>query len=226
MKYPSEILPSIDRKHIDCDISEYFLIRSTSTKIKSELVNEETGEVVQSAICSPREHIIDLSTSLWGIFNLQHNEVDLTREGKAIYAHYCEPDLSVQPPNYEEHFIFNDTKGCLVVLINSISNYSVEYYFGDSPEIKRTAICKVIHTPTKWNFWHYSIRWYLPEHQNYLDELKDDKLRNKIIKRLSGEARAVLARNFAISVPESTEIKDSCYMKNTQDPVMRNEPII
>ena len=101
MKYPTEILPSIHRKLISCDIQSHFLIRSTLTSLEADLIDEATGDIKQTAICSPKEQITDLSTSLFGVFTVEHNKIELTNGSKKKLSAYCEPDCIVEVPIYE-----------------------------------------------------------------------------------------------------------------------------
>lgn len=213
MNYPIEILPSINKKIISCDISSHFLIRSTPTNTITKLRDEITGEVSQQAICSPRENIIDLSTSLLGVFDFSHNLLELTPEGRSKYSHYCDPDINVTAPIYNLDFQINSAKGFFVILIEKIAKISVCYTIGEYPIIKSNAICSVVHTPTLWNYWHYSIKWFLQDYNCYLDAIKDEKLKRKIAKRLSGEARALIARFASVNQPNYQELSKSCYLK-------------
>ncbi len=213
MVYPTEILPNIKRKLISCDVRSYFLIRSTPTSIEQELINETTGEIKQSSICSPTEHIIDLSTSLLGVFKLDHNKIELTKESKKKFGAYCAPDCVVEAPIHKIDFYIEEKKGFWTILIEKILNESVSYTFGERPDEIFTAICSIVHTPTYWNFWHYSIKWYLNEHSCFLDDIQDDKLKKKITKRLSGEARAMIAKFAKIIEPNIQELLADCYMK-------------
>lgn len=214
MNYPIEILPNIERKLISCDVSNYYLIRSTKTNVPSELLDEITGEVKQGAICTPREHVIDLSTSILGVFNFDHNLIQLTEDGNSKYAHYCQPDINVDPPSHGVDFVIDNNKGFLILLINNICNQQpVEYTLGDFPSKIFTATCRVVHTPARWNYWHYSIKWHLDDYGCYVDDLEDIKLMSRIKKRLSGHARAMLARFATITQPPFNELPPYCYTK-------------
>lgn len=213
MNYPIEILPNKSRKLISCDVQSHFLIRSTPTSMVSDLIDETTGDIKQNTICSPTEHITDLSTSLFGVFNVEHNKIELIRESKKKFGAYCSPDSDAVIPIFEIDFIINENRGFWSILIKQIHNESVTYTIGDRPNDKYTAICKVIHTPALWNFWHFSIKWYLNDHNCFLNEIQDEKLRKKIAKRLSGEARAMVAKFAKIVEPNFQELITECYTK-------------
>lgn len=213
MHYPIEILPDTNRKLISCDISEHYLIRSTASKEVSDLWDSETEEILQNAICHPTDNITDLSSSLLGIFILKHNLISLTKEGKDKYGIYCNPDQKVIPPLFDVDFYINENKGCWFVLIGKINYLKIQYYFGDLPNKTFEAICTVIHSPALWNYWHFSIRWFLPDRDCYLEDIVDVKLKRKITKRLSTEARALIAKYAFIIEPQYLPLSPECYEK-------------
>jgi hypothetical protein len=213
MNYPIEILPNTKRKLISCDIHSHFLIRSTPTSVASDLVDEVTGDIKQKTICSPAENITDLSTSLLGVFTVGHNKIELTKESRAKLGAYCAPDAEVDVPIYEIDFYIDESKGFWTIHIEKVFKESVTYTFGDKPGVIFTAICSIVHTPTFWNYWHFSIKWYLNDYNCYMDQIQDDKLKRKISKRLSGEARALIAKFAKIIEPDYQELLADCYTK-------------
>ena len=213
MNYPTEILPNNNRKLISCDIQSHFLIRSTPTSVVADLIDEVTGDIRQTTICSPAENIIDLSTSLLGVFTRGHNKIELTKESRKNLGTYCAPDVEVEVPIYEIDFYIDENKGFWTILIEKVFKEAVTYTFGDKPGEIFTAICSIVHTPTFWNYWHFSIKWYLNGYNCYLDEIQDDKLKKKISRRLSGEARAMLAKFAKIIEPDYQELLADCYTK-------------
>jgi hypothetical protein len=58
-----------------------------------------------------------------------------------------------------------------------------------------------------------SIKWYLNDYGCLLDEIQDDKLKKKIGKRLSGDARAMIAKFAKIKEPNSQKLLETCYTK-------------
>ena len=213
MIYPIEILPNINRKLISCDVNECFLLRSTPTSVVADLIDEETGDVKQTTICFPTENITDLSTSLLGVFNLAHIKITLTKEKSKELGDYCAPDFDAKPPVFGRDYYIDENKGFWTILIQKIINEPVTYFFGDKPEEIYTAICCIVHTPTFWNYWHFSIKWSLNEYSCYLNDIQDEKLKIKISKRLSGNARAMIAKFAKITEPDFHELPFMCYNK-------------
>lgn len=213
MNYPIEILPNNKRKLISGNIQSFYLIRSTPTDVALDLIDENTGELKQKTICSPAENIVDLSTSLFGVFELKHNKIELTPDSKNELGAPCEPDCEVRIPSYNVDFYFCNKKGFWSIHIDKIYKQRVSYTFGDLPGKTFFAVCSIIHSPAKWNYWHFSINWFLEDYSCFLNEIQDDKLKKKISKRLSTPARALFAKFSSLSAPPLVEISKSRYEK-------------
>lgn len=210
MKFPHELLPNKNNKFISCDLSKHFLIRYTETSVVSEIWDEDLQQINQAFVCSPRSHITDLSTSLLGIFKQNHITIELTSSGKGAYSKYCAPDLFIDPPVYKQHFLINDARGFWVIMIEKIDGQIAEY-INPETHVRISVVCKVIHTPMMWNFWHFSIRWQLDTGE-MLHEL-EDKQRKKLERKLAGESRALIAKYAVIKMPNYSILDSECYLK-------------
>ena len=208
MNYPTNLLPNPAYKKIDCDLSEYHLVRYTDTIDKSEIVEPSTGLIKAKYISYPSENISDLSINLLGIFQHEHLEIELTEKGKEFYMVYCEPDIKVEPPLYEEDFELNNNRGCWHLIIGEIQDTPVEYKIEQE---NFNAICKVIHTPMNWNYWHFSIRWLLEDNEYWIRQDKRGKKTWK--KRLAHDARSHLQRFASIEIPKFKTIERGNYIK-------------
>ena len=206
MNFPSKILPNSSYKYINCDLSDHYLIRSTKAGNISEILDPITGFIKQEHICSPTHQVADLSTSLLGIFEISHIQIQLTSNGKTEYNHYCEPNIDVEVPIYQDHFEIDSDKFYWVVLIRNLNNVLVDYTKSNLPF---TAECVVMHTPMKWNYWHFSIRWQTDE--GFAHSLSD-KERKKLLGRLGQEARSHIAMFATIKEPNYFELDPSEYM--------------
>lgn len=207
-KYPIELLPNENYKLIRDGIVGFYLIRTTNTK--ENLLND-SNEIQQEYICSPREHIQDLSTSLLSIFEPEHSYIELTSIGKEKYSNgYCKPDCKVAIPEFIEDYTINIKNGYWFVLIDKIEGQVANYLHSNPPLNAKCCIC---HTPTKWNFWHFSIRWKF-EDGKFWDELPDDeKNKDRLKKRLATEARAIIAKFAQIPEPDYFELDSKFYQK-------------
>lgn len=151
MKYPFEILPQPRYKKIINDLSGHFLVRYTDRPAKS------VGIVAMDEVASPRKNIRDLSTSLIGVFKYHYHKIRLTEEGKEKYGDYCQPDAFSGVPQYLADFNLKEDGGAWVVAIDSIHGNK---FFFERDGIEDFIMCYVVHTPAKWNYWHFSLKWY------------------------------------------------------------------
>ncbi len=206
MHYPVEILPNSYYKFIDCSLDGFYLIRKTQAQVGERII-DDAGLISQKMICDPTAHISDLSTSLLSIFNSSHLRIQLTDNGKQKYSDYCLPDEFVQAPIYDEHFTLTGDKEFWVVKIDEINNYPINF----NDDHQQSAICKVIHTPAKWNYWHFSIRWETPG--GFINWNDSKELKRGPTKRLCHLARAFITEH-AMQRPLSVlELSKTCYFK-------------
>jgi len=210
MNYPSEILPKINYKFITCDLFNHYLIRFTSSNKKEDLLDSISNQIKQEHICSPREHMNDLSTSLLGVYDILHVQIELTTQGKQKFGQDWIPNEQVTAPQYLSEFIINSGRGFWVILIKKIQGIPVDYTKSNITT-PFTAKCVVKHTPMKWNYWHFSIRWELDDGM-YWHELQD-KERAKLAKRLASEARAIIAKFAEIEEPNYSQLEKEEYCK-------------
>jgi len=212
MNYPTEILPNAKYKRITCDLSNHYLIRFTHSNIREEIFDDNIKQVKQNQICSPKEHISDLSTSLLGIYIPSFVSIELTKTGKETYSIECEPDEIVEPPVFDTDFIQNENRSFWVILISHINTLIADY---TKPNItdQFKATCSIEHTPMKWNFWHFSIRWDLG--QNVFLHQLPPKTIAKVYKRLTSDRRATIAMFASIEEPNYSQLGVEEYCKAT-----------
>lgn len=146
--------------------------------------------------------------SLLGIYNNDHVYIDLTKNGKLKYGGYCQPDEKVEPPKFESEFLNNPDKHFWCAPISKLDNTAFDYSQGKDPF---TATCHVKHTPTRWNFWHFSLRWITD--LGALEDL-EEKIRVKVARRIGHASRVVISQFAIIHIPEHTILADNCYCKN------------
>lgn len=208
MNFPVKLLPNSQYKYIVCDLSEYFLARFTNTNNIDELIDPVTGFIRQAHICLPSQHCSDLSTNLLGVFEVSNLQIELTEEGKEHFKFYCEPNIEVSTPIYNKDFVLNTKRHFWIIIIGAIHNTIVDYTKSNLPF---KAKCLVLHTPMKWNYWHFSIRWLTD--QGFWHNLSE-KEKEKLTKRLGHEARAHIANFAKIEKPNYSELEKECYLKS------------
>jgi hypothetical protein len=211
MSYPVKILPNENYKSIECDLSDHFLIRYIpmhNVNVLKDLIEPITGHIKQSYVFSPKERAQDLSTRLLGVFEISHLKIDLTKSGKGKYNEYCQPECKVSPPVFEEDYVINNDRHFWVLLISEINNIKVDFTKSNMPF---KAICRVQHSPMKWNYWHFSVRWETDD--GMWHELPDNEKKKKWSNRLAHEVRTLIAMYAKIEEPNYSELDKSCYIK-------------
>lgn len=208
MNFPEQLLPNIERKIIDCDTSEYVLVRFVELKDGLELINE-LENIELKYIADPTKHISDYSTNLLGVFEINHIAISLTDLGKQKYNLYCLPNETVTTPEYEAEFYLNNERKYFSLKIGEIDNFTFPY---EIDKVTYTGKCIVEHTPMKWNFWHFSIRWQNQDNI-YLDSLNDKEIKKGWGRQLSSVARALLSQFAKLSIPDNYQIiPTACYV--------------
>lgn len=211
MSYPIEILPNSKYKRIEGNLSGHFLLRYTKTNDPNDLWDSNFNQIKDSIVCHPRENILDLSTSLLGVYNENHVTIELTKVGLQEYDIECEPNENVDCPTYDVHYFFNENKGFWVISIDSVLNTIVDYSAHEN-NIRFIATCFVIHTPRKWNYWHFSFRWQLDSGE-IVETIDDAKRKKKLARLIGSEARAMLAKNAKIRIPAHKVLEAQNYLK-------------
>jgi hypothetical protein len=215
MNYPVEILPNPAFKIIDCELSDHFLIRFFNCNDVNDITNPETGQIKIQHICSPAEKIDDLSLSLLGIYRPEHITLNFTVAGKEKYMHYCKPDEAVDVPVFDTEFNHSSGRFFWCANIKKLNNRTFDYTRGHDPFI---ATCLVKHTPMKWNYWHFSLRWSTD--LGLLDNL-DERQRKNIAKRI-GQAVRVTISHFEQGLLLDVYLKNvSPELKPNKDKKMR-----
>lgn len=209
MPYPTEILPQAGNKMIDCDISQRYLIRHVDVANPADLIDDETNLIKLEYLYNPSVRVVDLSMSLFGIFLYDHIRLDFTQVGKLKYMHYCEPNLTIQTPVEPEDYGYNNERSAWNILIAHVDGIKFEYKMGEDT---LEAVCRVTHSPMRWNFWHFSLRW--ETNFGLLEDIEDEKLKNKIAKKLGHSVKAVLSKFAKITEPPNPEFNQGCYRLN------------
>lgn len=198
MNYPTEILPASNYKIIDCDISEGFLIRHCP--LPEEF--DDLGLPKNRTIVPLPFRMNDLSTSLYGTFNESHNNIKVINKN---YFSDWQVGQSCNIPEYSNDFVLDEDRGFWYINIGNINSQEVEY-----EARKISATCFVVHTPALWNFWHFSIRWYIHEDESFWHDLDPDG-KKKWANRLGLETIAFIKLHFRKGQLKKFDLNESCY---------------
>lgn len=208
MKYPVHILPNPAYKLIGCDLNGNHFIRIIKNVDKTQIIDSTTGNLKVEHICSPREHISDLSVSLLGVYTENEIWISLTKEANPIYSTYCNPDEDVRIPEFQQDYVYNANNHFWCIPVEKIHNQLFDYTLGVDGQF--VTLCQVYHTPMRWNYWHYSIRWCI--NQNMLEDLEKNE-KDKYARKIAHNVRVLFSEYARISVPDYKPLESVHYFK-------------
>lgn len=198
MNYPERLIPIPIFKRIEADLDGHFICRTfqkNDWQINDEILNESLSE------------FFDYSTNLLGHFQFEDNFISLIGENKPYFRSYWDFTERVEIPVYKMDFDFYDDKGVFFLNISNIHRkLSIPFNVkGQNPNDKATAY--IIHTPTRSNFWHFSIRWF----KENGDCIKKSDASWKSL--LVTSMRALLYELVDLNIPESFPIPEEYFLK-------------
>ena len=193
MEYPIKLLPKTNYKSIITGLEKKCLIRHfVSNNDQSDV--DDLGLLKDFVIASGGEkQLPDLSTSLFGIFD--ENDIVFNVINKTLNE-YCDPNHNSSLPIYEEDFIIADNRNYWSILIDNIHDKLVKY---EGTEFRAT--CYVKHTPTKSNFWHFSIIWFINSEDKYwnADDITISSATRRKLKKETRDFLKVFAKKGTVS---------------------------
>lgn len=204
MDYPSNLLPRTNFKTISWsdDLLPLYLIRHTSTK---ELFLPHTQQVDLDKIEIRSDHLKDLSTNLLGEFKVDDIYIHVTNH--CFFQSWAEGE-TIETPLFGKDFQLSVERGCFYFQIcDIIAIESIPITFeklGETLNLK----FHVIHTPTKCNFWHFSIR-VLTEGKE-IDKLDYNKKRKAQILRAM---KFTLSNYILLEIGDFISLDKKHYLK-------------
>ncbi|MBP6127407.1 hypothetical protein [Flavobacterium sp.] len=183
-----------------------------------EVVNPElpildaNGLIEDKYLFSPSDKLGDMSTSLLSIFTYVDISVALTKWGGKEFGMYCDNDFSTLIPRYLDHFYFTNDRDFWCINIGMINDEPLTYLHTDG-DIENTFHCKIIHTPAKWNFWHFSIRWLFNDGRYFFELHKDGKVSKGNLKRISNSVRVLLKKHAKNEKVDFKLLLEENYLK-------------
>lgn len=207
MQYPDRLLPRPEYSYISVDdstLDNYFLQRSTPD---TDIINPESGKIKASYISLQSGHLHDLSTNLIGNFLPDDRFFQITGVSKSFYTAelWNEDDREIQAPVFGTDFDYDNTKGAIYFKIARLKNFSIPYNIGEKDGF--IALCKIIHTPVRANFWHFSLRWF-NEEGDVLNQKGTWKNR-----MLTSARSALIEFGILVLQDEIAPIPESSYLK-------------
>jgi hypothetical protein len=203
MSYPNRLLPQQDYKKI-CwfeDLRKYFLVHTTETK---ENIDPQTGKLKISLVVRQTDHLKDYSNNLLGVF-LIDDVYWIPNSNSANRLYYREAWVEgdcVIPPVVPSDFDINVNKGYFFLKISDF--HEVVINFEDNTFA--SPICRLLHTPTNSNFWHFSLRWYF-------DGKDLESWTEGIKRRMKTSAKAFIIEKAFFEEPFFEELDTNHYKK-------------
>jgi hypothetical protein len=202
MQYPEVLLPQQRFKCVTTDLSEHHLCRTSKTK---DFINPVTERIKDEALCENPTEFFDYSTNHLGQFEHEHNYISFCGNDKKYFRLYWDFLSEVKQPNFNEDFIFDNSKGIFFLRIGDIHN-NIHFPIKNSTQKDDSVTAIVKHTPSNSNFWHFSIRW-VDQNGNEIN-VNDSKWKHPIIATI----RASIQEIVILANPESIPISDENYI--------------
>ncbi|MEJ6980726.1 hypothetical protein WG906_09720 [Pedobacter sp. P351] len=186
-------------------MTDHFLIRYADLKEGVPLHDGQSVNV--NYICSPKEHLIDLSTNLLGHYTEEHIKIMIQKVFSDDFNTYCDPSFPGIAPLYPEQFDFNDQRVYWTVKIEDIVGLEFEFMTGKT---KKKIKSYVQHTPTKCNFWHFSIRWEV-EGEKIFETADLLTNKSKLSQKIGAASRATFSQLASILLPAYVILDDDLF---------------
>jgi hypothetical protein len=183
MNYPAKLLPQSNYKKIEWsdDLHPLFLLRHTPTQ---ELL-DDTNELKEEYIVKQTDHLRDLSTNLLGEFSIEDNKIEVIN--KDFFREWDEGDDASEPV-YNEDFVINGDRGCFYWNIKKI--VLLKFSYTDHVDNNNYHLnFKVLHTPVKCNFWHFSIRVFSENQKEVSTLMVGSRLKKALWRRAKEQLR-------------------------------------
>ncbi len=104
------------------------------------------------------------------------------------FNQYCNADDIVNVPIEHTDYLLID-RCFFIVPIGAIEQKTISF---PKEQKDKNAVCFVVHTPTRWNYWHFSIRWQVDGKFIHLNNISGTWART-----LRSNAKALISK-FAI----------------------------
>ncbi len=160
MEYPLHLLPGENYRILYSTgaLNEFYLMRNTPDK---DILEPETGQIKPSYVAFQSDHLRDLSTNLLSVFQPDDSLIFMQGDRKTFFLELWHPRDETTVPQYPDDFGLDENRGAFYLKIKDLEGLKVLYNKGETQELE--AVCKVLHTPVRSNYWHFSIRWFNEE---------------------------------------------------------------
>lgn len=185
MDYLDHLLPNEDFCEIliDEDVCSFFLLRRLKTSDPNQECRPGTESLKFNSICRSGsvKEALDFSVNISSqFFGLNELAIKIVGEKSSYFAQYCEIPYSSKevPPVYGQDFILLDSYGCCHFKIDDILKVGprvITALDGQGNVVKEDTVKPIVlHTPAKWNFWHFSVRWAFDNEGEFKDVTSEE----------------------------------------------------
>ena len=201
MTYPIRLLPQPHFKNIDWQesLKNHYLIHYTDSK---DLIDPNTEKLRISLVVRQTDHLRDYSNNLLGVFLVDDIYWAVNKESpnKEYFGELWTVGSSVNVPKVPIDFYRKEDRGYFFLKVSNCHGKVVQFEDDTcvSPE------CKLLHTPTNGNFWHFSLRWFFNDQdlESWTAAIK---------RRMKTSAKAFIVENAFFKEPFFEEIDSSHY---------------
>lgn len=157
MSWPKKLLPTIFYRYINIDFlfnKNVVLIRQTPDK---EIFEPDGEKIKLKYVCEPIKNMDDLSFNLYGEVNEDSIVLDIKKDFKKFYYDIWKVFQKSRRPT-ADHFERNNKKGWFYAPVKKLHNIDLPNN-DDREAFSFKLSCRVIHLPTRCNFWHAQLEW-------------------------------------------------------------------
>lgn len=200
MNYPQHLLPQSNYRKIEYndELNKCSLVRHTNTQ---DIFMVGTKDIDADVILFQSDHLRDLSTNLLGIFKIEDVYIEILNKD---FINDWESGQTILVPQFTQDFTINRDRSYFVLNIDDILGLN-----SSEQLTEKELTIKILHTPTKSNFWHFSIRVYKNNTEVSLLEI-NDKQKSKLWRTIR-----VLMSDLAYYIEEETcSLPEKHYLCN------------
>lgn len=163
--YPERLIPKPNYRIIDNDVimsqNGLWLIRHVESDAVRYLGN--TNTLSPDSIKIQSDHLRDLSNNLLGIFQIEDIFFGINKSHADYYCDCWDGTSECKIPS-DDHFFRDKNREHYFIPVDDLlkERITIENVMNDTAE---TYHFKILHTPTRCNYWHISIRVYNDENQ-------------------------------------------------------------
>ena len=204
MEYPDRLIPLSHFKQIGvADLSICFLCRVVHDE---RFIIQQNGMYPDEMLYKDKKELFDYSTNLLGIFLPDDHKIALIGDNKKYFYAYWDFEEAVNIPVFEQDFEIDGSRACFFFPISALHQKTSIPLPSPPKDQDEVLTPHIVHTPTRSNYWHFSIRW---KGKDDFETYKGSAWQ----KRISSTMRAFLQESIILGIPDLSPIPESTYIK-------------